>query len=167
VSFHLAPNALAFSGPGDRFQKNLAALRLAHALDASGRAATDAERLTLAHYSAFGESALLNRLFRYNQATARYVLIGDVATILSPDDARYLRAAALTAFYTPLDLIAVIWEAVLQLGLSSLARPRIIEPAGVRGHRDHHARASDGAVRHRRHAQARPTARSADRQHGG
>ena len=115
MSFFLAPDALTFTGPGDRFQKNIAAL-------------------TLAHYSAFGESALLNRLFRYDPATARYLLTSDCATFLSADAARHLRTAALTAFYTPLDLIAVIWQAVMQLGLASLPCPRIIEPAAGVGH---------------------------------
>lgn len=133
-AFHLAPDALTFTGPGDRFQKNLAALQLIHTLEADGRAATDAERLTLAHYSAFGESALLNRLFRYDPTAMRYVLHDSYAAFLSSDDARHLRTAALTAFYTPLDLIAVIWQAVLQLGLDDLAQPRIIEPAAGVGH---------------------------------
>ncbi|NWF82111.1 MAG: hypothetical protein HXY37_19005 [Chloroflexi bacterium] len=132
--FHLAPDALTFTGAGDRFQKNLAALKLVHTLAAEGRPATDEERLVLAHYSAFGESALLNRLFRYDPVIGRYVLLDSYAAFLASDDAKQLRTAALTAFYTPLDLVAVIWQAVLQLGLGSLERPRIIEPAAGVGH---------------------------------
>jgi N12 class adenine-specific DNA methylase len=132
--FHLAPNALQFTGPGDRFGKNLAALQLVHQLEAEGRAATDEERLVLAHYSAFGESALLSRLFRYDPAAGRYVLHNSYAAFLSSDDARHLRVAALTAFYTPLDIVAAIWQAVEQLGLGELERPRIIEPAAGVGH---------------------------------
>jgi hypothetical protein len=109
--FYLAPADLTFAGSADRFQKNLAALKLVHQLEAEDRPATDAERRTLAHYSAFGEAALLNRLFRYDPTTNRYTLYPAYAAFLSPDDARALRAAALTAFYTPLDLIAVIWQA--------------------------------------------------------
>jgi N12 class adenine-specific DNA methylase len=133
-TFHLTPEALHFTGPGDRFQKNLAALRLVHELEAEGRAATDEERLVLAHYSAFGESALLNRLFHYDPVAERYVLQERYATFLSSDDANALRAAALTAFYTPLDIVSVIWQAVLQLGLGTIERPRIIEPAAGVGH---------------------------------
>ena len=128
-AFYLAPDALQFTGPGDRFQKNLAALSLVQQLEAESRLATDEERLVLAHYSAFGESALLNRLFRYDHATARYVLHDGYAAVLSSDDARHLRVAALTAFYTPLPLVAAIWQAVLQLGLGRIERPRILEPA--------------------------------------
>jgi hypothetical protein len=133
-AFHLAPDALSFTGASDRFAKNLAALQLAHELEATGRPATEAERLALAHYSAFGESALLNRLFRYDSAASRYVLHDSYATFLSATDARSLRQAALTAFYTPLDLIHAIWRAVLRLGLSDLERPRVIEPAAGVGH---------------------------------
>lgn len=133
-AFHLTPDALSFTGPGDRFQKNLAALKLIHQLEAEGRLATSEERLALAHYSAFGESALLNQLFRYDPAASRYVLHDSYAAFLSSDDARQLRIAALTAFYTPLDIVAAIWQAVLQLGLGDLERPRIIEPAAGVGH---------------------------------
>jgi len=133
-AFYLAPDALQFTGPGDRFQKNLAALSLVQQLEAESRLATDEERLVLAHYSAFGESALLNRLFRYDAAVGRYVLHANYAAFLSSDDARHLRIAALTAFYTPLDLVAAIWQAVVQLGLASIERPRIIEPAAGVGH---------------------------------
>ncbi|HMQ35424.1 MAG TPA: hypothetical protein PKD53_32235, partial [Chloroflexaceae bacterium] len=131
--FHLAAGALAFTG-ADRFGKNLAALQLVHQLEAEGRSATDEERLILAHYSAFGESALLNRLFRYDHVAGRYVLHDSYAAFLSSDDARHLRVAALTAFYTPLDIVAAIWQAVEQLGLGSLERPRIVEPAAGVGH---------------------------------
>ena len=62
--FHLDPADLTFTGPGDRYQKNIAALALLHELESHARPATDAERRILAYYSAFGESALLNRLFR-------------------------------------------------------------------------------------------------------
>ncbi|MEI7771952.1 MAG: hypothetical protein WCI67_18310, partial [Chloroflexales bacterium] len=132
--FHLAPDALSFTGAGDRFAKNLAALQLVHDLEAQGRPASDDERLALAHYSAFGESALLNRLFRYDHGAGRYVLYDSYAAFLSAADARRLRQAALTAFYTPLDLIHTIWQAVLRLGLGDLEHPRIIEPAAGVGH---------------------------------
>jgi hypothetical protein len=88
----------------------------------------------LAHYSAFGESALLNRLFRYDHGSGRYVLYDSYAAFLSAADARGLRQAALTAFYTPLDLVHAIWQAVLRLGLGDLEHPRIIEPAAGVGH---------------------------------
>jgi N12 class adenine-specific DNA methylase len=131
--FHLDPADLTFAGAGDRFQKNLAALRLLHDLTATNRLVTDDERRILAHYSAFGDSALLNRLFRYDHATGRYVLLPIYAEFLTPAAATHLRKAALTAFYTPLDLIQVIWQVVVRL-LGAVEQPRILEPAAGVGH---------------------------------
>jgi N12 class adenine-specific DNA methylase len=133
-AFHLEPDDLQFTGSGDRFQKNLAALQLVHQLEAESRVATDEERLVLAHYSAFGESTLLNRLFRYDPTVSRYVLHDSYAAFLTSDEAKHLRIAALTAFFTPLDIVTAIWQAVVQLGLASIERPRILEPAAGVGH---------------------------------
>jgi N12 class adenine-specific DNA methylase/SAM-dependent methyltransferase len=132
--FHLDPTDLMFADAGDRFQKNLAALRLIHDLTTTNRAATDDDRRILAHYSAFGESALLNRLFRYDHTSGRYVLLPAYAEFLDSDAATQLRKAALTAFYTPLDLVHTIWQAVEQLGFGSVEQPRILEPAAGVGH---------------------------------
>ncbi len=132
MSFFL--DQLSFAGAADRFAKNIAALKLLHALEHGSRAATDDERRILAHYSAFGESANLNRLFHWNQAESRFTLHPDYAPLLSAADAKHLRRAALTAFYTPLDLIHAIWRGVERLGLPDLKRPRIIEPALGVGH---------------------------------
>jgi N12 class adenine-specific DNA methylase/SAM-dependent methyltransferase len=132
--FHLGPADLAFAGAGDRFQKNLAVLRLLHDLTTTNRPATDDERRILAHYSAFGESVLLNRLFRYDHASGRYVLLSAYAEFLDPDAATQLRKAALTAFYTPLDLVHTIWQAVERLGFAAVEPLRILEPAAGVGH---------------------------------
>jgi N12 class adenine-specific DNA methylase len=132
--FHLAPDSLQYSGPGDRFHKNIAALKLVHHLEAEGRPATDEERLVLAHYSAFGESALLNRLFRYDASTGRYALLSDYAAFLSSDEATKLRFTANTAFYTPLPIVAAIWRALVQLGLGTLGEFSMLEPAAGCGH---------------------------------
>jgi N12 class adenine-specific DNA methylase len=131
--FHLASGDLTFAGQGDRFQKNLAALRLLHDLDTRQQPAIDDERHILAHYSAFGESALLNRLFRYDHASGRYVILPSYEAFLSSSAATHLRKAALTAFYTPLDLVHTIWQAVARL-LGDVEQPRIIEPAAGVGH---------------------------------
>src|SRR5439155_4348356 len=58
--------ALTFTGTGDRYRKNVAAIQLLRQLQQEQRGPqdlSDAERFTLAHYSAFGESALLTRAF--------------------------------------------------------------------------------------------------------
>ncbi len=132
MSFHL--DHLSYTGAADRFAKNIAALQLLNTLEAEKRPATEDERHTLAHYSAFGESANLNKLFQWNQAESRYALHPEYASLLSAADAKHLRRAALTAFYTPLDVVGAIWRAVERLGIGNLPQPRIIEPALGVGH---------------------------------
>lgn len=130
----LTPEEVTFTGPQDRFQKNLAALKLLHTLATTGREPSLEERRILAHFSAFGESAHLNRLFRYDQAQRRYVLAPSYQPFLTEEEGHHLRKAALTAFYTPLDLVSVIWQALLHLGLGALDRPHILEPTAGIGH---------------------------------
>jgi hypothetical protein len=64
---------LTFTCAGDRFQKNSAALSLLHALEFHDRPATDKEPHIRVRSCTFGESALLNRLFRSEQAAGRSV----------------------------------------------------------------------------------------------
>lgn len=130
----LHPTDLTFHSSTDRLHKNIAALRLAQTLATEQRLATRDEQLVLAHYTAFGESDLLRRLFRYDDATARWAVSAAYADLLTETDGKHLRRAALTAYYTPLDLIAVLWQAVGQLGLATLDPPRILEPAAGVGH---------------------------------
>lgn len=130
----LHPTDLTFHSSTDRLAKNIAALRLAQTLATAQRPATRAEQVTLAHYTAFGESDLLRRLFRYDDATARWEVSAAYADLLSEADGKHLRRAALTAYYTPLDLIQVLWQAVEQLGLATRDQPRILEPAAGVGH---------------------------------
>ncbi len=132
VSFHL--DHLAYTGAADRFAKNIAALQLLHALETERRPATEDERRTLAHYSAFGESANLNKLFQWNQTESRYALHPEYAALLDAADAKHLRRTALTAFYTPVEVVQAIWRAVERLGIGTLPHPRIIEPALGVGH---------------------------------
>lgn len=91
MSFYL--DHLTYTGAADRFAKYIAALQLLHTLEAEKRPATEDERRTLAHYSAFGESANLNKLFGWNQAESRYALHPEYVS-LSAADAKHLRRAA-------------------------------------------------------------------------
>lgn len=120
---------LQLGGATDRFQRNLDALRLLHDLEQTGRQATRAEQTVLAHFSAFGDSQQLGRLMTYNGATKRYEVAPAYRSFLSEHALRSLRTASLTAFYTPLDVIRVLWDALLGRGLQDIAEPRILEPA--------------------------------------
>src|SRR6476619_5173323 len=89
-----------FGGPADRFAHNIQALTLLATLDREQRPATDAEKLVLAQYTAFGESALISKLVNQSDRA--------VADLLTEQDIAHLRRAALTAFYTPLPIVSAI-----------------------------------------------------------
>jgi hypothetical protein len=115
--------ALHFGGAADRYHKNIAALTLLRALQAEQRQATDLtadERLTLAHYSAFGESQLLNRAFEEKR---------DLATLVSEEEAQRIKRTALTAFYTPQTVLHELWGN-LAPAIRAVPGPlQILEPA--------------------------------------
>src|SRR5690349_15582269 len=116
---YVAPQT--FTGSSDRFAYNLAALQVLASVEQAHRAPNASEHATLAQFTSFGESALLTRLLQQAEA-------GRIPT-LTGDDVASLRRAALTAFYTPLDVAAVIWDALTQLGIGNLATLRVLEPA--------------------------------------
>jgi hypothetical protein len=98
---------LAFAGQGDRYRKNLAAIRLLRQLQRDARTPqelTDAERFTLAHYTAFGDSALLRRAFG-NEAS-------DLDGLVSADEVATIKRTSLTAFYTSTDVLQAKWAAL-------------------------------------------------------
>src|SRR5262249_3360805 len=98
---------LTFAGQGDRYRKNIAAIRLLRQLQRDARAPqelTDAERFTLAHYTAFGDSALLRRAFG-NEAR-------DLDGLVSADEAATIKRTSLTAFYTSMDVLQAKWAAL-------------------------------------------------------
>ena len=103
--------SLAFAGVADRYQKNVRAITLLRELQAAGRAPdtlSDDERLTLAHYSAFGESALLRRAFGDD---AR----GDLDDLVSASERNALKRASLNAFYTSQEVLDAKWAALAPL----------------------------------------------------
>src|SRR5262245_55509238 len=95
-------HAQTFAGSADRFEHNIEALSLLAALEREQREATDDEKLVLAQYTAFGESTLISKLVNSPDRT--------VADLLSEQDIAHLRRAALTASYTPLPIVSVIWQ---------------------------------------------------------
>jgi N12 class adenine-specific DNA methylase len=123
---------LQFGSAAQRYAQNLAALRLLRQLEAEHREIGDLtpdEQRTLAHYSAFGDSSLLSRVF---PSQHQYRAQGEIAELLSDDEQASVKRTALTAFYTPIPIIQAIWDALMRAGLATLDPIRILEPsAGV------------------------------------
>lgn len=112
-----------FADTADRYARNVAALQLLRDLQAAGRTPGDLrpdELRTLAHYSAFGESALLERALAASSP---------VTQLTSAAELKLLKRTALTAFYTPPELYATLWAA-LAPSLRALDGPlAVLEPA--------------------------------------
>jgi|GEM_PF-6945703 len=114
---------LHFNGSVDRYKKNLAAIRLLRQLQMEERNPhhlTDDERQTLAHYSAFGESQLLTR------AIERDAEFTDLTTA---EERSRISYAALTAFYTPQEVLNVIWNALAPALRDGPGTIQMLEPA--------------------------------------
>lgn len=118
--FSLEGKTLAFGGPVDRYRKNMAAIQLLRKLQMENRPATAKEQDVLAHYTAFGESALLNRAIDMDKA---------FADLTNEAERNAITRAALTAFYTPQEVVEIMWEALAPTFRAYPERIRMLEPA--------------------------------------
>lgn len=115
--------ALQFGGAADRYQKNIAAIRCLRHMQQEARDPanlTAEERLTLAHYSAFGESQLLTRAIEHDATFQE---------LTSATERHAITRSALTAFYTPQDLLHRIWSALAPALRQLPGSLQILEPA--------------------------------------
>src|SRR5689334_4778363 len=114
---------LVFAGSQDRYAKNVAALQLLRTLQTSGRTPGDLssdELRTLAHYTAFGASGLLQRALAPTS---------EVVQLTTEAEQKLLKRSALTAFYTPPPVYHALWSA-LAPSLRQLDGPlSVLEPA--------------------------------------
>jgi adenine-specific DNA methylase len=111
---------LEFGGQGDRYRKNMAALRLMRQLQAENRPATPDEQWLLAHYSAFGESALLNKAIDDDE---------EFTALTSQKERHAITEAALTAFYTPQEFLEILWDTLVPVLRAYSGTLHILEPA--------------------------------------
>jgi len=123
-------------GPASRFNHNVAAITLLKSLEADSRAPGDltpAEQQTLAHYSGWGDSEVLERLLpdgAYREAPIHSSLAG----ILTEEEREKIALSALNAHYTAIPIIRAIYEALDHLGIGALTGLRVLEPAAGIGH---------------------------------
>ena len=122
-SLDAAVEPLVFAGAQDRYAKNVAALQLLRALQSADRIPgtfLPNELHTLAHYTAFGEAALLQRALAPTSA---------VVQLTTEAEQKLLKRSALTAFYTPPPVYHALWS-VLAPSLRQLDGPlSVLEPA--------------------------------------
>jgi adenine-specific DNA methylase len=122
--FTLTPdNPLTFTGSADRYHKNIAAIKLLRSVqlqERHPRDLTNDEQRILAHYTAFGESQLLTRAIERDT---------EFADLTNQEERNHITRAALTAYYTPQDLLHVIWQALAPSLRQLTGTIHVLEPA--------------------------------------
>lgn len=115
---------LTWSGPAGKAKINVAAIEIARQLEAEGRAATPDEIVTLAHYTGWGQSEVMN-----------YALKNlDLESFLGKKDFDAAKASTLNAHYTAIPVIAAMWRGMERLGLGKLEQAQVLDPSAGIGH---------------------------------
>lgn len=127
-----SPDALNHLGSAAvRYKQNIQALTLLHALKANGATPTIADTTVLSRYVGWGSSDLIKRAFPQSQHGEP---ANELQALLTQDEIEDLRSSSLSAFFTPLPIIAAIYDILEYLGLSNFASLRILDPAVGTGH---------------------------------
>ena len=116
-------HSLALGSPKEKFENNLAAIRLAKQLTVSARSTSSDEQAVLAHYVGWGDSVLLRQLNGMK----------DVDQLMTEDELRSARSSSLNAHYTALPVIGAMWAGLTHLGLG-MRLFRALDPAAGIGH---------------------------------
>ena len=117
-TFHITDDNLGTGTLGEKFDRNLAAVRLLKSLEAADRPATAEEQQVLSQYVGWGgmASAFSPNNRRYEQ----------LRSLLTEDEYKAARASVLNAHYTSPTIIRAIYNAAAQFGFEN---GRILEPS--------------------------------------
>lgn len=112
-----------------KFEANLAAIQTLRALDASGSEPDDAQRGTLLRYTGWGGLPASFNLEAPEPAWARRA--AQLCDALDADDYSAALASVNNSHYTPIAVIAAMWQAVQGFGFNG---GRVLEPSAGIGH---------------------------------
>jgi len=117
-TFHITDDNLGNGTLGEKFDRNLAAVRLLKSLEAADRPATAEEQQVLSQYVGWGgmASAFSPDNRRYEQ----------LRSLLTEDEYKAARASVLNAHYTSPTIIRAIYDAAAQFGFEN---GKILEPS--------------------------------------
>lgn len=117
-NFRITNDDLGTGTPGEKFDRNLAAVRLLKSLEAADRPATAEEQQVLSQYVGWGgmASAFSPNNRRYEQ----------LRSLLTEDEYKAARASVLNAHYTSPTIIRAIYDAAAQFGFEN---GKILEPS--------------------------------------
>ena len=121
-NYRITDDNLGIGGAKEKFQNNMAAIRLLHDLQIENRLATPEEQETLAKYVGWGG---LSMAFDGNNA-AWANEYKELKSALSDEEYHAAMESTLTAFYTPPIVIKAMYEALDRLGFS---QGNILEPS--------------------------------------
>ena len=129
MNFHLAGDRVLAKGWKDRARDNIAAIRLAAAIDAGARPATADEQAQLIRFTGFGASDLANFVFRRPGETdfrSGWEAIGeDLQDAVGDLDHASLARCTQYAHFTPEFIVRAIWAGLQRLGWRG---GRVVEP---------------------------------------
>ncbi len=129
ANFDLAGDRALAKGWKDRARDNIAAIRLAAAIEAEERAATAEEQEQLIRFTGFGASALANSIFRRPGETGfrkGWEAIGeDLQDAVGDLDHASLARCTQYAHFTPEFIVRAIWAGLQRLGWRG---GRVLEP---------------------------------------
>lgn len=117
-TFHITDDNLGTGTLGEKFDRNLAAVRLLKSLEAADRPATVEEQQVLSQYVGWGGMASA-----FSPNNRRYE---ELKNLLTADEYKAARASVLNAHYTSPTIIRAIYDAAAQFGFEN---GRILEPS--------------------------------------
>ena len=121
--FQITDDAIGVGTPSERFNRNVAAIRLLKKLEEENRLATPDEQAVLAQYVGWGGLA--------DCFDDRHSKFGELKALLTEVEYDAARESALTAFYTPPQVIRAMYQGLEQIGFK---RGNLLEPSCGIGH---------------------------------
>ena len=116
--YHITDDALGVGTPSQRYQNNIAAIRLLKQLEREDRLATPEEQEILSRYVGWGGLADC-----FEETNRNYL---ELKSLLTPEEYQAARESTLTAFYTPPVVIRSMYQALEQMGFET---GNVLEPS--------------------------------------
>lgn len=118
--------------PAQRFDANLAAIRILKDLEVTNQKATSEQQAVLAKYSGFGDSAF-NNAFTFRRDDVWKDRGEALRELVTTEEYQAIEQSRLNAFFTTPAIVKSMWDGLEHLGANNLARPRVLEPSAGAG----------------------------------
>lgn len=122
VNFHISDDRLGEGSPKEKFQRNVAAIKLLEQIEGESRYATPEEQQILSQYVGWGGLADAFDESKSNWSAEYHQL----KELLSPEEYRMARESTLNAHYTSPVIIRQMYETLEKMGFS---RGNVLEPS--------------------------------------